>query len=572
MSTAEIIEIIFKVIGGLGIFLLGMKNMSEGMQTIAGNRLRAIINAITYNRFLACGVGTATTMIIQSSSVTTVMAVGMVNAGLMTLVQAIGVVLGANIGTTITAWIFTFKIGGYGLHIVGIAALFYLFSKKDRLKFWATFFLGLGLVFFGLKLMGSELKPLSKNPDFQTWFGSFSPITEHGISYLKVWQCCLVGACATAIIQSSSAMIGLTGILAASGTIDFTTAAALILGENIGTTVTAVLASIGASTNAKRASLAHVMVNIFGVLWITAIFSVFVHLATEVATWWTHCDPSLLVERITNKTAEQEKDIKTAIAIAHSGFNVINVLILLPFVGILAKVLTNIIPDKGIKEVHHLKYLDIRMLETPAIALEQSHKEIGHMSDISVRMLNLLEPQLFDLNADERNNEKIFNKENVLDNIQKEVTEFLSKTLTGNTSFEQAEIARCHIRLADEYESISDYVAALLKLQLKLIKNEMVLHEEGKAELKELHSDITEYFKMINEAMKANNADILSKAQTKGSAITFKIKQFRTQHLERVSAGKTSPLHSLIFTDMLNSYRKIKDHSLNIAETIAGVK
>ncbi len=572
MNTAEIVEIVFKVIGGLGIFLLGMKNMSEGMQTIAGSRLRAIINAITYNRFLACGVGTATTMIIQSSSVTTVMAVGMVNAGLMTLVQAIGVVLGANIGTTITAWIFTFKIGGYGLHIVGISALFYLFSKKDRLKFWATFFLGLGLVFFGLKLMGSELKPLSKNPDFQTWFGSFSPITEHGISYLKVWQCCLVGACATAIIQSSSAMIGLTGILAAAGTIDFTTAAALILGENIGTTVTAVLASIGASTNAKRASLAHVMVNIFGVLWVTAIFSVFVGFASEVAIWWTHCEPSLLAERILNKTTEQEKDIKIAIAIAHSSFNVVNVIILLPFVGILAKMLTNIIPDKGIKEVHHLKYLDVRMLETPAIALEQSHKEIGHMADTTERMLNLLEPQLFDLNADEHNNEKIFNKENVLDNIQKEVTEFLSKTLTGHTSLEQAEIARCHIRLADEYESISDYVTALLKLQLKLTKNEMVLHEEGKAELKELHKDITEYFKMINDAMKTNNSDILSKAQTKGSAITFKIKQFRTQHLERVSAGKTSPLHSLIFTDMLNSYRKIKDHALNVAETIAGAK
>ena len=572
MNTAEVLEIIFKVIGGLGIFLLGMKNMSEGMQTIAGNRLRSIINAITYNRFLSCGVGTATTMIIQSSSVTTVMAVGMVNAGLMTLVQAIGVILGANIGTTITAWIFTIKISGYGLHLIGISALFYLFSKKDRLKFWATFFLGLGLVFFGLKLMGGELKPLSKNPDFQTWFGSFSPMTEHGISYLKVWQCCLVGAAATAIIQSSSAMIGLTGILAASGTIDFTTAAALILGENIGTTITALLASIGASTNAKRASVAHVIVNIFGVIWVTSIFSYFVILSSKAAILLTGCDPALLIDKIANMTGEQEIDIKKAIAIAHSGFNIINVIILLPFVGILAKFLTKIIPDKGVKEIHHLKFLDVRMLETPAIALEQSHKEIGHMADTSERMLNLLEPQLFDPAASSENNEKIFNKENVLDNIQKEVTEFLSKTLTGHTSFEQAETARCHIRLADEYESISDYVTAILKLQLKLTKNEMVLHEEGKAELQELHKDITEYFIMINDAMKANNSDILSKAQTKGSAITFKIKQFRTQHLERVSEGKTSPLHSLIFTDMLNSYRKIKDHALNVAETIAGAK
>ena len=565
-NLGDLLNIAFNVIGGLGIFLIGMKNMSEGMQTVAGDKLRKMINAVTNNRILGCGVGTAVTTIIQSSSVTTVMVVGMVNAGLMTLVQAISVILGANIGTTITGWILTMKIGKYGLPIIGISALFYLFSRKDRLKFWATFFLGLGLVFFGLELMKNGFKPIRAMPEFEQWFKAFSPTTANGtISYLGVWKCCLVGAVLTAIVQSSSATLGITIGLASQGTIDFPTAAALVLGENIGTTITAVLASIGASTNARRASLAHVCVNIFGVLWITAIFSFYIKGVVSVIG----VDPAAT---IFTENEISYPNVTKAIAATHTGFNVINVLVLLPFVGILAKFLTKFIPSKDVKEIHHLKYIDIRMLETPAIGLEQTHKEIGNMADTTERMLKLLEPQLFDPNATKENNEKIFNKENVLDNIQKEVTEFLSKTLTGHTSLEQAEIARCHIRLADEYESISDYVTAILKLQLKLIKNEMVLHDEGKAELKELHKDITSYLKMISDAVKADNADILSKAQTKGSAITFKIKQFRTQHLERVSAGKTSPLHSLIFTDMLNSYRKIKDHALNIAETIAGAK
>ena len=235
-----ILKMVFGVLGGLGIFLLGMKNMSEGMQAIAGARLRKMISAVTDNRFMACGVGTFVTSIVQSSSVTTVLVVGFVSAGLMTLAQAIGVIMGANIGTTITGWILALKIGKYGLPILGAAALVFLFSKNERSRFTGMAVMGIGMVFFGLELMSSGFKPMRTMPEFVEWFSAFDAST-----YFGMWKCVFVGCLLTCIVQSSSATLGITMGLAVNGMIGFETAAALVLGENIGTTVTAVLASIG---------------------------------------------------------------------------------------------------------------------------------------------------------------------------------------------------------------------------------------------------------------------------------------------------------------------------------------
>ena len=215
MDSQTLTTMIFGILGGLGIFLLGMKNMSEGMQAVAGNRLRKLINAITNNRLIACGVGTIATCLVQSSSITTVMVVGMVNAGIMNLVQAIGVILGANIGTTITGWILVIKIGKYGLPILGISALFYLFTKHERIRYTAGICLGLGMIFFGLQLMKNGFSPLKDMPAFTEWFARFSPT-----GYFGVLKCCLVGAVLTAIVQSSSATLAITMGLAYSGVID----------------------------------------------------------------------------------------------------------------------------------------------------------------------------------------------------------------------------------------------------------------------------------------------------------------------------------------------------------------
>lgn len=544
-------EMIFSIVGGLGIFLLGMKNMSEGMQAVAGEKIRRLIGSVTNNRFVACGVGTAVTCLIQSSSVTTVMVVGMVNAGLMTLMQAIGVILGANIGTTITGWILVLKVGKYGLPLLGVAAFFYLFSKRDRLRYTALMLLGLGMVFFGLQLMKAGFAPLKDMPGFEAWFSRFSLAAySDSIPYLAVLRCCLVGAVLTAIVQSSSATLAITIGLAASGTIDYPTAAALVLGENIGTCVTALLASIGASTNAKRASYAHLCVNLIGVFWITLIFSFYI----KAVVSFVGTDPT------------------TAIAATHTIFNLINVAVLLPFTGVLSAVLHRVIPEKTHEDTPHLTFVDVRMLDTPAISIQQSHREIVKMGQIVGKMIVGLRDTLTGKEPDKKKEEKLFKREEILDILQKEIVEFLGNIMAGNISHEVMAEGRRQLRIADEYESVSDYITNILKLHLKMRNTGLHMSAEGRKDIVALHDQVAEYIRFIQDAVVAEDKGILVEADIQGNAITHTMKEARSRHLDRVGAGTTTPLKSLIYTDMLNSYRRIKDHALNVAEVLAGEK
>ncbi len=561
MNAGLIVKMLFSVIGGLGIFLLGMKNMSEGMQAIAGDRLRKLINAVTNNRFIACGVGVTVTSMIQSSSVTTVMVVGMVNAGLMNLTQAIGVILGADIGTTITGWILVLEIAKYGLPLLGISAFFFLFSKNEGIRYTAMMTLGLGMVFFGLMQMKTGFYPLRTMPGFEQWFSRFTPD-----SYFGVLKCCLVGAAVTAIVQSSSATLGITMGLVGTGVINFETGAALVLGENIGTTITACLASIGASTNAKRAAIAHVIIKIIGVAWITAIFPVYINLVKGIVGADLILTPQLVGDVPTFTYA------MAGIALSHTGFNLANVLIFLPFTTILAKLLTGIMPDKTHKEIPHLKFLDVRMLDTPAIGIQQSRDKILYMGKSIRKMLSRLKNIMVTDRSDDKMEAKIFHREEVLDIIQKEVVEFLSNLLSGNVPHSVMDSGRMQLRMADEYESISDYITSILKLNLKIRKSGLKISEEGKREILDLHNHVSDYVDLINSGVKEDNAAILSKALVRGDAITHLVKEYRSTHLGRVETGHTLPLKSLIFTDMLSAYRRIKDHALNIAETLAGEK
>ncbi|MBN1765444.1 MAG: phosphate ABC transporter substrate-binding protein PstS family protein [Sedimentisphaerales bacterium] len=548
---------IFLVMGGLGIFLLGMKNMSEGMQAVAGAKLRKLINAITNNRLIACGVGTLVTCLIQSSSVTTVMVVGMVNAGIMNLVQAIGVILGANIGTTITGWILVLKIGKYGLPLIGFSVFFYLFSKKDKVRYTASLLVGLGMVFYGLQLMKSGFAPLKNMPEFEIWFSRFSPE-----SYFGVIKCCLSGAILTAIVQSSSATLGITMALAATGVIDFPTAAALVLGENIGTTITAWLASLGASPNAKRASYAHIIVNIAGVIWITSIFPMYIGLVENVVSYMEN----------TFGLNPETSHIERCIAATHTGFNVVNVMVFLPFITLLGKFLNWLVPEKHYKSMPHLTFLDVRMLDTPAIGIQQSQKEIIRMSNENSKMISTLGEIIARQKPDKDREENIFRLEKELDLIQKEIVEFLGNITSGNISHDVIDHCRRQLRMADEYESISDYITNILKLNLKLRDKEQTISEDGLQELIDLHDKVAKYIELINEAVREEDDEILPEAQTKGNAITHLMKKYRSSHLARVGTGSTTPMKSLMYMDMLNSYRRIKDHAYNIAEVLAGEK
>ena len=564
IESGQVAEIIFSVLGGLGIFLLGMKNMSEGMQAVAGDKIRTLINKVTNNRFVACGVGTSITMLIQSSSVTTVMTVGMVNAGIMTLTQAIGVILGANIGTTITGWILVLKIGKYGLPLLGISAFFYLFSKRDKIRYLAGFFLGLGMVFFGLELMKNGFSPLRDMPEFKDWFSRYQIVSPS--DYFGVIRCCLIGAVLTAIVQSSSATLGITIGLALAGVINFYTAAALVLGVNIGTTITAILASLGASTNAKRAAYAHTIINVLGVIWITTIFVLYM----RGIEWFIGSDISQTAKDAQGKIIYP--NIGKAIAATHTGFNIVNTILFLPLVTLLSKLLCRIIPDKKHVEIPRLTFLDVRMLDTPAIGIEQSQKEIQRMSEKTLAMLQPLRTVLETQQSDKEAEKIIFQSERDLDIVQKEIIEFLSNIMAGNIAHDVIDQVRKHLRISDELESISDYITSILKLNLKMRNTEQVMSDQGRKDIVDLHDIVAEYLKMIDQAIQQENRDILNTAGPRGQAITHTVKEYRTKHLARVGTGTTTPLKSLIYTDMLTAYRRIRDHAYNIAEVLAGEK
>ncbi|RKY12911.1 MAG: hypothetical protein DRP52_04045, partial [Planctomycetota bacterium] len=441
----------------------------------------------------------------------------------------------------------------------------------------------------------------------------------------------------TAIVQSSSATLGITMALALTGAIDFHTAAALILGENIGTTITAFLASLGAYTNAKRAAYAHVIFNIIGVFWITLLFVPYTNLIARIITKTQVCDISAIVileendpkvtgyaeqykisERALYFTNSQGQHInsagdilgqedsfvtasdfkqyveehkltdmplytthgieypftQSAIAFTHSGFNIANTLLFLPFVGLLSRFLMWLVPDKKKAEVPHLTYLNVRMLDTPAIAIEQSYKELIKMGVMAKEMMAGLKPFLSNDKPRPEAAEVIFQQENDLDVIQKEVAEFIGEIMTGSIPHELMHSASGQLRIADELESISDYIQGLLKLRLKVQDTGQKFSDGGLRDMIELHNKVDQYIDLIADGLERSNdaPEYFSEMQVKGVAVTNLMKECRSRHLERVTKAEDNPLMSLIYTDMLTAYRRIKDHAFNIAEVLIGEK
>ena len=553
-------ELLFQLIGGLGIFLLGMKSMSDGMQAVAGSSLRRMIALVTNNRVAATIVGVFVTCIVQSSSITTVMVVGSVNSGVMALSQAIGVIMGANIGTTITGWILVLKIGKYGLPILGAAAFGYLFSKNERRRYTAMAFMGVGMVFFGLELMKDACSIIKQMPEFEEWFSFFNADT-----YLGVLKCALVGCVMTTLVQSSSATLGITISLAFEGVISYETAAALVLGENIGTTITALFASLGATTNARRAAYFHVIFNMLGVLWITAIFGWYVKFIPQFFGYEV-----LQAEVVDGNTTYP--GTTAAIAATHSVFNVINTLIFLPFVPFFVTFLNKLVPAKDYKEKPRLTDLDIRMLETPLLAIAQSQKEIEKMGDGCAKMLSWLAELRGDKNPDTKLADRLKTREEILDHMQDEIAEFVTKLLSGNVPHSVAAEARRQIRVADEFESISDYIYDLDKFDRKLRKTGNRFTEQQLEALSFLQNQTNEYLQSINEGLVQANRNTITQTESIAERIREQIKSARKQHLEELSDGAIAPVVSVAFLASLNAFSRVRDHAYNVAETISGEK
>ena len=546
--------------GGLGVFLLGMKNMSEGMQAVAGNSLRRLIGSVTSNRFLAVIVGTIVTCVVQSSSITTVMVVGFVNSGIMELSQAIGVILGANIGTTITGWILVLKVGKYGLPILGAAAIVYLFAKGDRWRYWAMAIMGIGMIFFGLELMKDACSIIKENPNFESWFQSFQ-----ADSYFGVLKCAMVGCVITTLVQSSSATLGITISLAFQGVISYETAAALVLGENIGTTITAFLASLGATTNARRAAYFHVIFNLIGVLWITLAFS-----------WYIGFIQGIIDVDVAKAVTVDGKvtfpHTTVAIAATHTVFNLANMLLFLMFVPAFVRLLTWLVPSKSFKEKPRLTDLDIRMLETPLMAIDQSHKEIERMGDGCEKMIGWLAELRDQDDPDKELANRLQQREKVLDAIQDEVSEYTTSFLAGNIPHTIADEARLQLRMADEYESVSDYIVQLDVFDRKLRRSGHRFTADHRKDLGDLNRHLSEYLASINEALAQKNRNVLVKTSPISKRIKSEIKQLRRKHLDELSGGSTAPAISVAFLASLNAYARVLDHAVNIAESISGEK
>ncbi len=370
----DITTMLFNLFGGLGVFLYGMRMMSEGLQKVSGDRLRTIFKMVTNNRFAGVFTGFLVTAIIQSSSATTVMLVGFVNAGLMTLQQSIHVILGANIGTTFTGWIIAFKITKYGLPIIAVGVTLLLFSSKKNINYIGEVLLGLGMLFLGLTLMKQGFAPLRHEQVFQNFFLIFGADTLFKM-LLSVFAGCIL----TLILQSSSATIGITMGLASQGLLTFPAAAALVLGENIGTTITSLLASIGTNVNARRTAISHCLFNCIGVIIIISFFPWYLKLVENIV-------PGLAEVVLADGT---KPNITAHIAASHTLFNVANMLFFLPFVGLLHKFVCVIIKDKPMeKKEKRLCYLPSEdNFGIPSLMIGAARKEIENMLDIAIGML-----------------------------------------------------------------------------------------------------------------------------------------------------------------------------------------
>ncbi len=546
-------SLIMTVIGGLGIFLLGMKSMSDGLQAVAGNRLRTMIAAVTNNRFMATGVGTLVTMTLQSSSITTVMVVGFVNSGFMTLAQAVPVIFGANIGTTITGWILVLKIGVYGLPMAGLGAFGYLFLKNDRWRYSLMSLMGLGMVFLGLELMKDGFAIIKDLPAFETWFETFT-----ADNYLGVLKCAAVGCILTFIVQSSSATLGITIGLAQIGVIPFETAAALVLGENLGTTITAWLASFGTTTNAKRAAYAHITFNLIGVAWITALFP-----------WYM-----MLIRYFVggSVTADMSADVTAAIAATHTGFNVTNTILFLPFAGLLAKGLIKLMPERAVDEEPHLTNLDVRILESPVLAIEQSRVEVLRMAESCNKMMGWLKETIVSETPDPDIVQKAMHEEETIDIVQDEVVAFMTRLLAANIPEDLIDEARRQLRMADEYESVSDYIGRILKYQMKLQESGLQYEQPEREHLMMLHDMMHSYLETVMRSYQRWQPDLIDLATERGKHITQKVRDMRHEMMERMAQNGIPPRISITYNRQINAYRRVRDHAVNIAEAISGQK
>ena len=532
-------EMIFQFLGGLGLFLFAIKYMGDGLQKAAGDRLRDILDRFTTNPFMGVLVGIFVTVLIQSSSGTTVITVGLVSAGFMTLRQAIGVIMGANIGTTVTAFIIGIDVGEYAYPIMALGAVLLFFFKKSKIQNIGQVLFGFAGLFIGLELMSGGMKPLREWQPFidLTLNMSDSPIL--GV---------VVGTIFTLIVQSSSATVGILQGLYAEGLITLEGALPVLFGDNIGTTITAVLAAIGASIAAKRAAATHVLFNVFG----TIIFMFVLGLFTNYVVWIS---------------GVLGLEPKMQIAFAHGTFNVLNTLIQLPLIGMWAYVVTKLIPGEDAIVENKPKYLDYSLItKSPGIALGQAKQEVKRMGDFSVQGLEASLDYLTTLDVKQAST--TVQLEEAINNLDRKTTDYLVSL--SKQSLSKAD-SRIHHALLDnirDIERIGDHVENLVELIDYKESNRVKLSDDAMKELEVMFELVIDTVKTTMKALDTRDVTMAQLVKEQEERIDEMERKLRKRHILRLNEGICSGSAGIIFADIISNLERIGDHADNIATTI----
>jgi phosphate:Na+ symporter len=539
-------DIVFLLIGGLGMFLFGMQLMSNGLKATSSERVKRILTLLTKNKLIAVLLGASVTALIQSSSGMTVITVGLVNSGLLTLTQAIGVIMGANIGTTMTAWLVSiigvFKISDYALITVGIGFFITLIPRGKGYRNRGQILIGLGLLFLGLDFMKDAFQPLRDSPAI---IGAFQTLSKHPVVAV------LVGAGVTVILQSSSATIAIVQLLAFQGLIDFNAAVPLVLGENIGTTITAQIAALNTNTNARRAAMAHTLFNMIGTAYILplvmlGLYQKFIFI--------------IIPGEMTNA------NIMIYIAAAHSAFNIINTIILLPLSNLLEKGAILLTP-KSKNEISAMpRYLDKRLLNSPPAALMQARKEVLRMASMAREALELSFNSF--INKDSKNLKKIGEFEDAIDNLQGEITGYLVKISQQSLEKNQSKELPVWIHSVNDLERIGDHTENLAELTERAIRAKMEIQDDAKKELITVFQCLIEMTDHIHLAIQETNHEKAYKALACEDKINQLYIEFRDSQVQRLNSHVSTAIDSIIFIDVLNNLEKIGDHLTNIAQAV----
>jgi phosphate:Na+ symporter len=558
-----------QLIGALGIFIYGMKIFSDGLQKVAGHRLRSILKGMTTSRLRGIFTGFGATTITQSSTTTTVMVVSFVNAGLITFIESTGVIMGANIGTTVTAWMvavfgFQMQITPIAVSLIGIFFPF-LFFGREKFRNLAESMIGFGILFIGLEFIKNAVPDIQDNPEMFAYLDGF---TEFG--FLSILLFVVVGAILTLLTQSSSAATTITLVMLFQGWIDFPIAAAMILGENIGTTVTANIAALIGNVHAKRAARFHFVFNVFGVMWMLFLINPFL---TGIDTVMQHFNPG--IESILDDTTEARAAATLGLSLFHTTFNVLNVILLFAFVPAIIRIVERYQKDTDKSDqAFRLKYISAGLMSSAELSIAQAHKEIELFGKLIEKMHYSFSGLFFKKQKKhEKFLKKIAKREQITDNLELEISEYLTKISNTNLTADATRKVRFMHSMLNDLERIGDLYFQMSKTFEDMGKLGVSLPDDAQDEVGHFLDVILEGIKLMRENMEGVNGQVdLQKAVDVENKINATRDKLKELHYQRLEEGVYSSQAGVIFLDFITRLEKIGDHILNVNEALAGRK